>query len=144
MSHIDAIDVSQEACIRGWGEPNKAGYLRVSLDNKVHYAHRLAYIAANGAIPLGLHVHHLCDNKSCINPLHLVAITQEQHFSIHTKPKSADYYANLQYCKSGHEFDGEYIRKSGQKQRTCSKCRRKTSREWARSNRNKGENRVSY
>lgn len=144
MSFVKAVDVSQEDCIQAWGKPDTLnGYSRVSLDNKVHYAHRLAYIAANGAVPQGYHVHHLCENKMCINPNHLIAVTMNDHQRIHIKPKAGEYYANQQYCKNGHEFDGTYKR-NGREMRLCMTCRRKTSREWARNNRNKGANRVTY
>lgn len=35
------------------------------------YAHRLAWETANGPIPEGMTVHHLCGVKPCVNPLHL-------------------------------------------------------------------------
>jgi hypothetical protein len=131
MAYILPDGITHEDCIRGWGKPDTQGYLRVSLDNKVYFAHRLAYVAANGAVPQGMHVHHLCDNKTCVNPIHLVAITLKQHFSIHTKPKSDDYFANQEFCKYGHKFDGTTYERHGRKTRICVECRRKRSREWA-------------
>lgn len=35
------------------------------------YAHRMAYILANGPIPDSLNVLHRCDNPCCINPDHM-------------------------------------------------------------------------
>ena len=46
-------------------------------------AHRYAYKAANGEITTGHQVHHLCDNRHCIYPAHLVAVSRADHNRIH-------------------------------------------------------------
>jgi len=43
------------------------------------YAHRLAYLYIHGKIPYGLEVHHKCNNRSCINPEHLEAVTHKEN-----------------------------------------------------------------
>ena len=40
-------------------------------------AHRVAYTMFKGKIPEGMVVDHLCGKKSCVNPLHLEAVTTE-------------------------------------------------------------------
>jgi hypothetical protein len=42
-------------------------------------AHRLAYEAANGPIPDGLQIRHICDTSFCINPDHLEPGTHQDN-----------------------------------------------------------------
>ncbi len=41
--------------------------------------HRYGYELANGAIPEGLHIDHLCAGRHCVNPAHLEAVTQQEN-----------------------------------------------------------------
>lgn len=50
------------------------------------YAHVLAYEEASGeAVPAGHVVHHRCEQKTCIRPDHLEALTRREHNRRHAK-----------------------------------------------------------
>lgn len=52
-------------------------------------AHRVAYQEANGAIPDGMHIDHICHNTVCVNPAHLRLATPKQNME-HRKGARSD------------------------------------------------------
>ena len=42
-------------------------------------SHRLVYRVINGPIKTGYQIHHSCGNRPCINPEHLVCVTQREN-----------------------------------------------------------------
>jgi hypothetical protein len=55
------------------------GYGQVRVGYAMYRAHRLAFADANGGIPPGMVIDHTCHVKSCVNPSHLQAVTQQQN-----------------------------------------------------------------
>lgn len=48
------------------------GYGSIKVNDKMMRSHRMAYMLSKGKIPNGLQVQHLCNNRLCCNPDHLV------------------------------------------------------------------------
>lgn len=97
----------------------KNGYTYTQFKGKTRGTHRIEWIKANGDIPDGLVVDHLCRNRACINLEHLRLITQQQNIiaGIHS-------VSNRSHCNQGHAFIEQNIltRKNGW--RECAECNR--------------------
>ncbi len=66
---------------RPTGTVREDGYIRINVDGKLHYAHRLVWIIFNGHIPDGMQVDHIDCNPSNnkISNLRLATQSQNNH-----------------------------------------------------------------
>lgn len=64
-------------CLIWRGHTYRNGYGRIRIDGQIRLVHRVAYEIAEGPIPEGLEIDHLCRNKLCILPTHLEPVTRE-------------------------------------------------------------------
>ena len=90
-------------------------------------AHRAAWMLANGPVPEGMVLDHICRDRACINLEHLRVVTQQENImaGLHN-------IDNRSHCNQGHPFIKENImvRKNGK--RECAECNRERARRnWA-------------
>lgn len=56
-----------------------AGYGYIKAWGSMRLAHRVSYELANGPIPEGMVIDHICHNRACVNPGHLRLATRKQN-----------------------------------------------------------------
>lgn len=110
-------------CWNWTGSKTSAGYGNLRLPNgKYDYAHRVAYRLANGVIPTGLVLDHLCRQRHCVNPAHLEPVTQREN----VRRGAAGYGAIRTECRQGHDItkpENVYTNPAGERRcRVCAKA----------------------
>ena len=129
---LSRVDMSggMFACWPWQGSVDAAGYGRSGFKIS-NFAHRVAYVVSQGAIPSGMDIDHLCHDgvtctagndclhRRCCNPSHLEPVT---HFENCRRGRQAQ----QTHCINGHPFDSENLimrfRRSGAPYRQCKPC----------------------
>lgn len=109
----------------GAGATNPKQYGRFQPDLGVHRlvnAHRWAYEQANGPVPDGLHLDHLCRNRHCVRPSHLEPVTCRENL-LRGETLNAENVKKT-HCPSGHEYSAENTAISTDGRRRCRACDR--------------------
>jgi len=113
----------------GYGEMKRGKLPRLS-------PHREAWQALNGPIPQGSELHHLCKNRACYNPSHLLVVTPSEHLLI--DPTWTRWGLTRKVCQRGHQLAGANIRVNRYDgKRYCGECAKENWRRYYRRHRSK-------
>lgn len=101
------------------------GYGRFFYEGRDQNAHRVAYQLMVGPIPHKYEVDHLCRVTSCVNPLHLEAVTSSENKRRGLTGKVNNPQTKKTHCPRGHSYADK---RTSQGKRICLTCRREASR----------------
>lgn len=120
-----------------WSGALNSGYGYCTINGENWLVHRFLYEQLRGPIGDGLHLHHVCQTRACVNPDHLEEVTQAEHTARHGGiPQALRDRANdrllLTHCPHGHPYSGDNLRLKttarGGINRICRTCSRDADR----------------
>ena len=129
---LSNIRISDDSQCWSWKSPLVQGRAKIKYRYKSLFAYRVAYEYFVGAIPDGLTLDHLCENKGCVNPFHLEPVTQGENVSRHFENRRYERGVGVGgRCLHGHVLDKSNLAVySGQIR--CKKCNVENALRWRR------------
>jgi hypothetical protein len=83
----------------------KSGYVELSINNKLHYAHRLAWLYMTGEMPKH-HIDHINHNKSDNRFINLRQATSKQNgFNQKLRINNKSGYKGVSFCKARNKWN---------------------------------------
>jgi HNH endonuclease len=104
--------------INGRTKGGYAGFRYYFNGVKGYQGHVYSYLRFKGDIPKGLVVHHICNNRPCVNPTHLEAVTTRQNIQM---GNTGQYNKIKTHCPLGHPYDEKNTRVH-KNRRVCATC----------------------
>lgn len=120
---LDGSVAAESGCWLWQGSLDQDGYGQIRFDGRKWRVHRASYAMHVGPIPEGLVIDHLCRVRSCVNPAHLEAVTDEEN-RMRGEGNDANARRNGA-CVNGHAYTpaNTYHREGGRQCRACARER---------------------
>lgn len=120
---IKYVKVDQQTMCWQWtGNKSKNGYAACRADGKFSSNfHRRVYEYFRGPITDHLHCHHICYNRSCVNPYHLELRTNQDNIFDQNSQNICNINRMKPACPMGHPYDEKNTYNSAQG-RSCREC----------------------
>lgn len=91
---VNRISSMTTECILWTGARYSSGYGQQRYQGKRTGAHRVAWMKANGAIPDGMEIDHLCNVRLCVVVEHMQLVTRAENMRLKGERQK--------FCKRGH------------------------------------------
>ena len=85
---VDALIDKSGDCWEWQGFIHHSGYGVITFRGQKVIVHRFVYQADRGDIPKGMHIDHICRNRSCVRGSHLRLVTPKQNSENHSGARS--------------------------------------------------------
>lgn len=132
---LTKVKECDNGCVLWLSSKNKDGYGTFGLYGRTVGAHRLGFLLENKRWPSS-ELHHVCENRACVNGKHLVEVTHEENMVLSRKtmdrtPTENSYFKTK--CKKGHLLtrDNTYVDTRGWSE--CRQCRKEAVRRYRQS-----------
>lgn len=113
---IDKIQFT-DTCWLWKASTNEKGYGQFRLDGVLWIAHRLSAYWFNMCFNFGLTVEHECRNVKCVNPDHLIQVTNRQNLYLR-------HNSSNEFCPNGHDRATWTIKRATNNAQRCTACNR--------------------
>lgn len=125
LSKVGICFDDKEKCWEWLASLDKDGYGQFRHGKRMVKAHRMSYELFVGAIPMGMEIDHLCQNKKCVKPSHLQAVDHRTNMARSRSFSGVN--SRKTHCVNGHEFseDNTYLWNGWRSCKQCGKNRDK-------------------
>jgi hypothetical protein len=105
---------------------NNRGYGRFRMPDGHVTAHVMSFRLTYGPVPTGKEVHHICENRKCVRPTHLQAVTHRENLLASGTLPGIN--AKKTHCLNNHPFNEENTAMTKAGKRRCRTCVRERAR----------------